>query len=496
MAEIAIPEKYLPALRLALFWIGLPSVLLLGALDRYFAGTLYEVAACFVGALVSIAIAVYWDRIIDVIWPRHTRPLQYLSYRDSDLGSAIMNAARLSAYGRWFAAQILVNSGNPIQHRHLLHVMAGQVMDKILDGEIEVRGRKPGQMEYEAIPRTYWRSTAFYVVEDQLALWRIVLCPRGGVELAADGTVIRATDAASLARTSQLNDYDSLLVDAYQFEKVWPRRNRLVDRDRRRFLRTARNRSLDKNEILRLSDPPRKLWPVLFVTAAVAVVVIYVGGPEAYRWAMTFMPVQAKTAGGFTQEQVDAKIAAAVANLKAQLNDAQKQITRLLDAQKAVSSSGGPRGLSQTSSNTQGPVTWYTDSQLLVVSGSSLNAVVHGVLFMGKSNRSVAVKEAYVISGLTGHKQEVMANVHSRGSYYPVDKVDIPPNAPVQLDLVFNPPLSVRDFLDQWGKFRFTVVYVGGETFERDYDEDYVRQQLQRNVPDAFGPRVTPRDEK
>jgi hypothetical protein len=257
MAESEIPDRLLPAIRLAVFWIGLPFIFLLVGVERIFdaSGNKYQVAACISAALISLAIAVYWDRIIVRLWPRYNRvpSLSYLTYRDSDLSSAIISAARHSAYGRWYAAQILVNSGQPIQQRYLLHVMANQVMDKIIDGEIQVRGRRPGQMEYEAIPRTYWRSTAFYVAQDQLSIWKIVLAPRGGVELDSNGNIVRASDPAAVARTTQLADYDSLLVDAYEFEKVWPVSNFIADKKRRRFLRQARKRNLNPDEIQRLS---------------------------------------------------------------------------------------------------------------------------------------------------------------------------------------------------------------------------------------------------
>jgi hypothetical protein len=145
---------------------------------------------------------------------------------------------------------------------------------------------------------------------------------------------------------------------------------------------------------------------------------------------------------------------------------------------------------------TQGPITWYTDSQLLVVSGGAPNAEVNGILVMGESTASALIKEAYIVSGLTGRKQSLMANVQSRGAYYPVDAVDIPSGAPVQLDLIFKPPLPIRDFLDQWGKFRVTIIFADGTSYEREYEETYVRQKLQQMVPNAFGPRMTPREDK
>jgi hypothetical protein len=177
--------------------------------------------------------------------------LQYLSRRDSELSSTIVTAALRSAYGRWYAAQILVNSGSPVEHRHLISTMANAVMGKIVDGDIEVRGRKPGQITYEPIPRTYWQLTIFYVVEDLISLWKVKLGPKGGIEFPSKGTI--ASNASAAARTSQLTGYDSLIVDAYQFEKRFPRMDPITDKETRRFLWKAFWRRLDKNERRRLS---------------------------------------------------------------------------------------------------------------------------------------------------------------------------------------------------------------------------------------------------
>jgi hypothetical protein len=85
-----------------------------------------------------------------------------------------------------------------------------------------------------------------------------------------------------------------------------------------------------------------------------------------------------------------------------------------------------------------------------------------------------------------------MANVQYKG-YYSVDQVDIPPQAPVWLELLFKPPLSVGEFLAQWGQLRVTITYSGGTTDDLNFDENYVRQKLQEMSPGAFGPHVTPR---
>ena len=91
----------------------------------------------------------------------------------------------------------------------------------------------------------------------------------------------------------------------------------------------------------------------------------------------------------------------------------------------------------------------------------------------------MSIKEAYAVSGLTGHKQELMANVQYKG-YYPVDQIDIPPQAPVWLELLLRPPLSVRDFVEQWGQVHVNIIYSDGTTDDLNFDEDYVRQKLEQ----------------
>jgi len=208
--------------------------------------------------LIGIGLPLF---ILPAIWKKlrraksasDLRPLEYLSNRDSDLSEAIIRASRSSAYGRWFAAQYLAGDDKkPIQVRYLLHVMSSQVFEKMLDGEIEVRGRRPGKMDYELIPRTHWRSSAFFVVENNISLWRIVIAPRGSTQIDREGAIVSSSHPASLERTEQLRDYDSLIVDAHQFEMVFPRKDKIADKYRRRFLLRARWRGLDKNEIKRL----------------------------------------------------------------------------------------------------------------------------------------------------------------------------------------------------------------------------------------------------
>jgi hypothetical protein len=149
----------------------------------------------------------------------------------------------------------------------------------------------------------------------------------------------------------------------------------------------------------------------------------------------------------------------------------------------------GPVALPNPSQN---PVVWDNDRQFLVVTGGGRDAQINSVLLQGTSTRPVSIKEAYAVSGRTGHKQELMANVQYRG-YYPVDKVDIPPQAPVSLELIFKPPLSIRDFIEQWGQLSVSIIYSDGNRDDLNFDENYIHQKLQQMIPGAFGPNVTPR---
>jgi hypothetical protein len=169
----------------------------------------------------------------------------------------------------------------------------------------------------------------------------------------------------------------------------------------------------------------------------------------------------------------------------------QVEIQRL--KQKASNSSAAPPPQPPTPS---GPVNWSFGGQLIVASGGGQSAVVNGLIFQGRSEVPLHFKDAYLISGLTGHKVELKANVQQHGTYYPVTAVDVPAGASVQLDYIFDPALSVRDFFDQWGKFRFIIVYDDGTSFEHEFQEDQVRAKAQLMIPNAFGPRVTPREQK
>jgi len=199
-------------------------------------------------------LAVYWDRLIPSRW--RSRPasddLTYLRDEDAELGGAVRDMAWHSAWGKWFAAQHLaLNEHKPIADRELMGIATSLVLDAVTNGQLEVRGRRPGQMDYVPIPQTHWRSTALHMIPDSRSLWKMILIPRGGAEIQPDGKVI-GRDPKSVARTEELAAYDSLIVKARQFEKLWPRKDKDTDAARKALLRKAKKARADPAEIKKL----------------------------------------------------------------------------------------------------------------------------------------------------------------------------------------------------------------------------------------------------
>lgn len=180
------------------------------------------------------------------------RALEYLSSKDVELGSAIQRMARQSAWGRWFAAKHLATSKVPITDAYLLEIAASVMRDPILDGTLTVRGRLPGKLAYEVIERTFWRSSAFWFQPHPTSLWRLEIIPVGGVTIEADGK-LKAFHKPSEKRNAVIRKYDSLLIDAHEFESVWPKNDAATDKARRAFLKQAMRQRLDKQTIKLLS---------------------------------------------------------------------------------------------------------------------------------------------------------------------------------------------------------------------------------------------------
>jgi len=181
---------------------------------------------------------------------------------------------------------------------------------------------------------------------------------------------------------------------------------------------------------------PRSPGPIMFGIAVLTWLLI---GWQT--WLYSHSPVQ-----GYTRAQLDKAVeegkAQAIVTATAQLRSELGGLKRDLENPS-----------SPDTSLQKGPIAWNLGSQFLVASSNGASDLINGIFLQGTSTASIGFKEAYAVSGLTGHRQELMANVPYKG-YYPVGKVDIPPHAPVQLDMVWNPPFLVRDFMGRNRLFR------------------------------------------
>ena len=92
----------------------------------------------YTGIIIGLVIAVWglFPLVRPSFWKgtpsskaQEPRALEYLSSKDVDLGSAIKRMAHSSAWGRWYAAQYLANSGHPIQDNYLF-ITAGSVVSR------------------------------------------------------------------------------------------------------------------------------------------------------------------------------------------------------------------------------------------------------------------------------------------------------------------------------------------------------------------------------
>ena len=198
-----------------------------------------------------------WKKLRKAEEPSDPPPLGYLSHEDCELGGAIMMMAWRSAWGKWYAAQGLANSPNGKAEHNEDQTMrtANHLVDQeLIDGKLVARGRRPGQMNYEVIPQTYWRSSATHMQRGGPSLWRMILIPTGGAEFNSDGTLVAARDQAAKERTDHLAAYDSIIVQARQFESLWPRQDKKTDTARRALLKKAKKAGAPPAEIAKLQD--------------------------------------------------------------------------------------------------------------------------------------------------------------------------------------------------------------------------------------------------
>jgi hypothetical protein len=175
---------------------------------------------------------------------------RYLFSTDEELGSAIKKMAWVSAWGKWFSAQLLANQDRPIDKKTLdgqvVQTAAFLVTDAAMDGKLEIRGRPPNSISYEAIPREVWRLIALHMHPDSRSLWRAMLIPRGEAVTFEDGKLQNRPPS----RVAHIFEYDSLIVDSRQFEELWPKKDQATDEARKQLLQTAEQKGIVDHDVL------------------------------------------------------------------------------------------------------------------------------------------------------------------------------------------------------------------------------------------------------
>jgi hypothetical protein len=175
---------------------------------------------------------------------------RYLSSTDEELSSAIKKMAWVSAWGKWFVAQCLAYQDIPIGRHTLdgevMRAAAYNVTEAAMDGQLEIRGRPPTGISYEPIPREAWRLTALHMIPDLRVLWRAIVIPRGEVVGFENGKLQNKPPS----RVAHIFEYDSLIVESRQFEKLWPKAHQATDKARGQLLQTAEEKGIVDQEMI------------------------------------------------------------------------------------------------------------------------------------------------------------------------------------------------------------------------------------------------------
>lgn len=132
----------------------------------------------------------------------------YLGDTDSELTLAVFLAASKSALGKWQRSQPGGTKDGEVEtYGHVMNRLSSDVLDKAMNGALEIRGRLPNQVAYTLIPKETWRLAFLNVVSDPIVIWKVKAAPRANVD----------SD-----RIREVLSYDSLLVDSRQFEALYP----------------------------------------------------------------------------------------------------------------------------------------------------------------------------------------------------------------------------------------------------------------------------------
>ena len=116
---------------------------------------------------------------------------------------------------------------------------ASEVTDELMNGTIYARGRSENTTKYEGIDKDVWRLAYIRMRPDKRNLWRGEIMPRWNIDP---------------SRISALTSYDSIIINSREFEKLWPKTDKICDQERKKLLRQARRLGADSGHIKALRD--------------------------------------------------------------------------------------------------------------------------------------------------------------------------------------------------------------------------------------------------
>lgn len=151
------------------------------------------------------------------------------SINDKELSQAIYEVACLSAWGKWQEAMHSTASG-PYPEVLKIDLAAFAVLEALADGKITAEGRRRGEIDYEPIQPSFWKTVKISTKPDKRIIWRAYLEPRNGLEPEA---------------AEKIPDYQSIQIKGGMVERVWPRHDKALEAKTKKLLKKAKKEAAD-----------------------------------------------------------------------------------------------------------------------------------------------------------------------------------------------------------------------------------------------------------
>jgi hypothetical protein len=242
------------------------------------------------------------------------------------------------------------------------------------------------------------------------------------------------------------------------------------------------------------TDAMRWMLPAAFLA-----LFLFVLGPDIYRRATIVEPPQTGVVSQADYDAVSAKLVAANDEIKSReeqrikieqvIISLQKQVAdlqaKLVAHEKELASHAFT---SPPIPEDQTPINWQPEFN---VNYNGEKRIIW-IRFAGQATSLAHIKDAYIVSNLTGHS--VHLKVFDDARRWDITGIEpVAPGAVIELICDLSPPLPVTDFLEQWGTFEFHVIYDGDKEHKQSFDQYAVEQYLTKMH--LFGPHVTPKNE-